>query len=177
MSFSPSAKKAGLDSTCSLEEEEDDQINEREWRRERDRRRRRLERERDRRTEEEEGTSGLRESTAETARRNDQRGGGGDKRTKQQRNKGVVETEAEKAAKRRVQKKRDIYKATKGWLYDDGKEMDAGGGDQAHRRGSETRVRVELTNRRHTRETYTAVALRGGCLSRMIAARSIPMTQ
>jgi hypothetical protein len=48
---------------------------------------------------------------------------GDGKRTKQQRSKGVVETEAKKEAKRRAQKKRDIYKATKGWLYDDGKEL------------------------------------------------------
>jgi hypothetical protein len=91
---------------------------------------------------------------AETERRSDQRwGGGGDKRTKQQRNKGVVETEAGKEAKHRAQKKRDIYKATKGWLYDDGKELQVAGSEltaEGVKRVSEWKLRTAGTRGRRT---------------------------
>jgi hypothetical protein len=74
------------------------------------------------------------------------------------------------------QKKRDSYETTEGWLYDDGKQLQVVVGSELTAEGvkrmPEWKIRTEGTRGRRT-----AVALRGGCLSRMIAARNIPMTQ
>jgi hypothetical protein len=78
---------------------------------------------------------------------------GDGKRTKQQRSKGVVETEAEKEAKRRAQKKGDIYRATKGWMYDDGKELQVAG-SEVTAEGVKRMCQREDTNRMYTKETY-----------------------
>jgi hypothetical protein len=67
-----------------------------------------------------------------------------------------------------------MYKRERNWLYDDGKEQQVAGNEltaEGVRRMSEWKLRAEGTRGRRT-----AVALCGGCLSRMIAARDVPMT-